>query len=816
MYNKYISKNYIMAVLAALVLSAGSAAIVNAEEGKDWEKEKIVEYDGEISSIETDKGEWQTDIVYEGKNIEAQNYFKWSSPIKSYLIPCSDNNWMRVQIGEHINGVLVEYYDSSYHLVSEKTKIIPEELPIFGGFYETDQYYFLLTGQENKEESAEVEVYRLTKYDKNWNKKDEVGLKDCNTIVPFAFGSARMDQAGDYLLIRTCQQMYKMEDGLNHQANMTIQINIEKENMEITDFCAYHKMLWSITEYVGHSFNQFIKVEDNHIIAVDHGDAYPRSIVLCEYQTDVSAGKFVPHNNSEKCERMDVLSFPGEIGENSTGASIGGFEISDSSYLIAGNSVVQDENNLSRATRNVFIASVDKVTKEVTMHWLTHYGETDGTTSTPHFMQLSRNEYIVLWTREDQIYYTKVDQQGESISEVYKMEGNLSDCVPAVENHKLVWYTWENETILFYEIDLDDLSQNYVKVILNGEHNKPEQPDNNNPPNEESKYEVTVNHGIANGTFEAGSIITIIADIPKEGEQFKNWIVVEGNITLENSSNTTTTFVMPQGKVVLEAVYEAATTELPTPTYTVTVKNGTGSGNYAEGAIVTIQADSPENGMEFQKWNVLSGSAILVDSTKKSTQFVMPKEAIIVEAVFKKVTGNNNNSNNNNSNQNSSSSSSHGSDRKSSSFQSVYQAGIQSSGLGKKFWKTNGTAAKNEWIKYQNIWYYAGADELLKVGWLQLSGKWYYLLKSCAMATDWQFVNGRWYYLDTVNGDMKTDWQWINGKWYYFDPANGDMKTSWIYWNNHWYYLDVKNGDCLINTVTPDGYIVDENGAWIP
>lgn len=60
------------------------------------------------------------------------------------------------------------------------------------------------------------------------------------------------------------------------------------------------------------------------------------------------------------------------------------------------------------------------------------------------------------------------------------MEGNLSDCVPVVENHKLVWYTWEDEIILFYEIDLNDLSKNDIKVILNGE--------NNNPSNGESKY----------------------------------------------------------------------------------------------------------------------------------------------------------------------------------------------------------------------------------------------------------------------------------------------------------------------------------------
>lgn len=60
-------------------------------------------------------------------------------------------------------------------------------------------------------------------------------------------------------------------------------------------------------------------------------------------------------------------------------------------------------------------------------------------------------------------------------------------------------------------------------------------------------------------------------------------------------------------------------------------------------------------------------------------------------------------------------------------------------------------------------------------------------------AGQWQSDNnGRWYLNDDgyypVNG-----WQWIDGKCYYFD----------------------QNGTCLINMVTPDGYVVDGDGAWV-
>lgn len=87
--------------------------------------------------------EWQQDVSYKGSNIGTQSYSKWSKPVNSYLVPCSSGRLMRVQYAPSIDGILAEYYSASYQF--ESSRIIPKELPIFGGFYETGQYYFLLT-----------------------------------------------------------------------------------------------------------------------------------------------------------------------------------------------------------------------------------------------------------------------------------------------------------------------------------------------------------------------------------------------------------------------------------------------------------------------------------------------------------------------------------------------------------------------------------------------------------------------------------------------------------------------------------------------
>lgn len=69
---------------------------------------------------------------------------------------------------------------------------------------------------------------------------------------------------------------------------------------------------------------------------------------------------------------------------------------------------------------------------------------------------------------------------------------------------------------------------------------------------------------------------------------------------------------------------------------------------------------------------------------------------------------------------------------------------------------------------------------------------------------------GSWYQYST--GEIpKNQWREIDGAWYFFNEVGYMVKDQWI----DRYYLG-SDGKMLVNTTTPDGYYVDENGAWAP
>lgn len=402
--------------------------------------------------------------TYTGDNIEDQNYeySQWAKPIRSYLT-YENGTYMRVQAGADANGYVVEYFDSSFTITGRK--IVPQELPLFGGFYEMNGNYYILSGQTNKNESDSVEVYRITKYTKDWNRVASCGLYGANTTVPFDAGSARMAAYGNYLMIRTSHEMYAI-DGVNHQANVTIQV--DTSTMKITD--SFTKVMNINYGYVSHSFNQFIQMENGKIVAVDHGDANPRSIVLVRYPSVVTSSGFTRGiSYSSTCKATDIVAFEGTKGANYTGATVGGFEISDTAYLTAG-SVDIDSTAKYSAGQDIFVGVVSKSTDAVTVNKITNYTAGQGTTDTPQFVKIGTNSYMLLWHRGSSVYYTKIDGNGNQVGAIYSLTGDLSDCVPVLAGDKLVWYTWENETLQFYQININDLSDYMIKNVVSG-HN---------------------------------------------------------------------------------------------------------------------------------------------------------------------------------------------------------------------------------------------------------------------------------------------------------------------------------------------------------
>ncbi len=394
--------------------------------------------------------------TYTGNNVEAQDYSTWSQTVNSYLTNTA-GGYMRLQAGiddKSKSGYLVEYYDTAYHLL--RTMWVPQELPIWGAFYETEDHYYILSGQENPNESNDVEVYRITQYDKGWNRINSCSLYGANTSMPFDAGSARMTHSGNQLVILTCHEMYASEDGYNHQANVIIQV--DTSDMKIVG--SYTEVMNIGYGYVSHSFNQFVGIDtDGHIVAINHGDAYPRGIAWVKYPKAVSEGF-----SYRGCNFDTLVSFTGETGDNSTGASVGGFAISDSAYIVAGNQnkadIYDDEG------RNIFVVSKSKATGEVVYRQITNYPAGKGA-STPHLVSIAANCYLLLWSQGNKVHYTEIDGMGQQIGTIYDLAGNLSDCAPIVGNGKIIWYTCDEHKRTFYEIDAANLSvtHTYSKAI---------------------------------------------------------------------------------------------------------------------------------------------------------------------------------------------------------------------------------------------------------------------------------------------------------------------------------------------------------------
>ena len=394
----------------------------------------------------------------------------WTDPSNSALYyDASSDTYTRVEFTG--DGVCVENYDSDFQFVSGMT--VEAELPIYGGFHCGEDYNFLIFGQENPNESDSVEVIRVVKYSKAWKRLGAASLKGANTTVPFDAGGFSTAEYNGYLYIRTSHEMYAT-DGVNHQANLMMNVRIS--DMKVTD--SYYDVMNQNYGYVSHSFNQYVRIDsDGTIVALDHGDANPRAVTLTRYYAKAGQDSFMTkklvsvggnYYTYKYVDYMNTLSIPGDKGANRTGVMVGGFEISDSSYLVAGNCIREEVTGDMLGQRQVYVTVTPKnsftqtATKRI---YLTDHtdGEKAYYITNPHLVKISGNKFAVIWTEvsceteKEILYYVFIDGKGNLLTEVYSLDSwALSDCVPIVADGKLVWYIAWDSCPSFFTIDLSD------------------------------------------------------------------------------------------------------------------------------------------------------------------------------------------------------------------------------------------------------------------------------------------------------------------------------------------------------------------------
>lgn len=88
------------------------------------------------------------------------------------------------------------------------------------------------------------------------------------------------------------------------------------------------------------------------------------------------------------------------------------------------------------------------------------------------------------------------------------------------------------------------------------------------------------------------------------------------------------------------------------------------------------------------------------------------------------------------------------------------------------------------------------------------------MIRNTEVADGWYKDCFGWWYLESDGTYHTSEWKGSDSAgWSYLD-ADGYAATGWFEVGDKWYFSD-ENGSLLTNTVAPDGYRVDDSGAWV-
>ena len=139
-------------------------------------------------------------------------------------------------------------------------------------------------------------------------------------------------------------------------------------------------------------------------------------------------------------------------------------------------------------------------------------------------------------------------------------------------------------------------------------------------------YSLTVIGGTGNGSYAAGTTVTISATNVPAGQIFSSWT----GAAVANPQAASTTLVMPAASTVVTANYVISPPPPASTNYSLTVIGGTGSGNYVAGATVSIAATNIPAGQIFNGWT----GATVVNPQTPSTTLIMPTASTVVTANY--------------------------------------------------------------------------------------------------------------------------------------------------------------------------------------
>lgn len=288
-----------------------------------------------------------------------------------------------------------------------------------GTIYEApDHNYYIATG-----ENEGGDVFYISKYDSQWNFLDKVNIsaEDSYTRKPFISGNSDMTLTENNIL--AVHAARGRLDG--HQSNVTFLI--DTENMQLI-----YTSQWGI-DYVSHSFNQFADSEGSTVVTVDHGDGYPRGVIIHKYDVNKPGNGAIYSNYKEHL----VFSIDGEIGDNYTGITVDGLGTGENNYLVVGTKYFEEASN------NIFAAVIEKDLSSSKLKQLIYLPDNQNILNMS-LLEMEGNKFLLLYgIGEEQYYkatnYMVISSAGEILKQGSKEVPFYCTGEPAYRDGKIVW-----------------------------------------------------------------------------------------------------------------------------------------------------------------------------------------------------------------------------------------------------------------------------------------------------------------------------------------------------------------------------------------
>lgn len=354
------------------------------------------------------------------------------------------------------NKICIEYYDNKFNIKSKKS--IKMELNIWGGFYAGKNAYYVVEGQNNKDENNSAEIIRVIKYDTDWKKLGTAKITSNPSLFggevryPFDYGCVEMCEYNGTLYIVTGHEGYVDSSiGQGHQGFLMIAVDEASMTGKIVD-CD----LW-------HSFAQYIncKGSDLYVLEQSEGSRYTK---LSKYNAKDLKGTSI-----------SVLDYGGgrdSVWAISCYASVDDMALSSNNVLCLGTSIDQSKyDNVSSDTpHNIYltVTPMNNFSKASTkVKWLTNYKGGGKSFLGAKITKVNDNRFMISWEEYNTsktantsdtlsgsvLHYIFIDGSGNKISKEFTVAASISDCHPIVKGSKIVFYASNGNMVDFYSID---------------------------------------------------------------------------------------------------------------------------------------------------------------------------------------------------------------------------------------------------------------------------------------------------------------------------------------------------------------------------